>query len=44
MDRRGLALPAGAAASDFDTHPTTLKKGIGVDLILAVKEKRLFLL
>jgi hypothetical protein len=26
------------------SHPAALKKGIGVDLILAVKEKRLFLL
>jgi len=26
VDRRGLALPAGTAASDFNAHPSTLKK------------------
>jgi hypothetical protein len=29
MDRRGLPLPAGAAASDFNAHPSTLKKDGG---------------
>jgi hypothetical protein len=31
MDRRGLALPAGAAASDFNARPSTLKKRMGGD-------------